>query len=60
MALPSKFSALLLLLMLGLGCCSASCLCKIHTLLPTIRPRGDLNQVNLPFFTISNQQVSNQ
>ena len=43
----------------------AKCLCKIHTgvgiahwalpLLSTIRPRGDLNRVNLPVFTISNQ-----
>ena len=35
------------------------CLCKDHTgvgiaPLPTIRPPGDLNRVNLPFFPISN------
>ena len=27
----------------------------LHTNIPTIRPQGDLNRVNLPFFPISNQ-----
>ena len=37
-ALPSKLSALLLLLMLGLGCCSASAQCCIHCGLDGPRP----------------------